>query len=255
MTGVGSLLSSPRPDGHPFSFVSSAFPDIFSKASPTMVTKEQIDHIAHVASAATWPFAGISTLLFLMRVVAQLRKTTQKSYWEDFMLTSSWIFAIVQAAIFQVALNAAKDLDTANLRGTVPPAAFWAILMNNWSFLSIELPKVCVAILIVRLFRPALWLQVVIWGLCATINVLAVVGFIITWVMCNPVAGQWDPYKYPTTKCWPRSIQITYACVLCGISSFVNIAFSIYPAIVVWKLQMARWKKISTIGLMGLGLV
>ncbi|KAJ5482338.1 hypothetical protein N7475_001150 [Penicillium sp. IBT 31633x] len=220
-----------------------------------MATVEQIDHIAIVASAVTWPFAGISTVLFFMRIFAQLRHTTQKSYWEDLMLTLSWSFAIAQAAIFQVALDAAKDLDLTNLPATVPRAAFWAILMNNWSFLSIELPKVCVAILLVRLFRPALWLRIIIWGLCVTINVLAVGGFIITWVMCNPVAGQWNPYKYPTAKCWPRSIQITYACVSCGVSSFINIAFSVYPAIVVWKLQMARWKKFSTIGLMSLGLV
>jgi hypothetical protein len=220
-----------------------------------MVTDEQIDHIAIVASAVTWPFAGISTVLFFMRIFAQLRRTTERSYWEDFMLFLSWSFAIVQASIFQVALKAARDLDANNLPITVPRAAFWAILMNNWSFLSIELPKVCVAILLVRLFRPALWIRIIIWGLCVAINVLAVGGFIITWVMCNPVAGQWNPYKYPTAKCWPRSIQISYACVLCGISSFINIAFSVYPAIVVWKLQMARWKKICTIGLMSLGMV
>ncbi|KXG47449.1 uncharacterized protein PGRI_013190 [Penicillium griseofulvum] len=220
-----------------------------------MATGEEIDRIAVVASAVTWPFACISTILFFMRIFAQSRHTTQNSYWEDIMLTLSWGFAIVQASVFQVALNAAKDLDATNLPVTVPKAAFWAIMSNNWSFLSIELPKVCIAILLVRLFRPALWLRIVIWGLCVTINVLAVVGFIITWVMCNPVAAQWNPYKYPTAKCWPRSIQITYACVLCGISSFINIAFSVYPAIVVWKLQMARWKKISTIGLMSLGLV
>ncbi|KAJ5164252.1 uncharacterized protein N7500_006082 [Penicillium coprophilum] len=220
-----------------------------------MVTGEQIDHIAIVASAVTWPFAGISTVLFFMRIFAQLRHTTQRSYWEDLMLALSWSFAIVQAVILQIALNAAKDLDINNQPGTVPKAAFWAIMMNNWSFLSIELPKVCVAILLVRLFRPALWLRIAIWGLCVIINVVAVGGFIITWVMCNPVAAQWNPWKYPTAKCWPRSTQITYACVSCGISSFINIAFSVYPAIVVWKLQMARWKKVGTIGLMGLGLV
>jgi hypothetical protein len=48
-----------------------------------MVSDEQIDHIAIVASAVTWPFAGISTVLFFMCIFAQLRHTTQKSYWED----------------------------------------------------------------------------------------------------------------------------------------------------------------------------
>lgn len=218
-------------------------------------TQEQFDHRANVASAATWPFAGISTVLFFMRLFTRWRLPKQARNWDDFVLTLAWVFAIVQAAIFQKALDAAKALDRSDMPGTVPPAAFWAILMNNWSFLSIEIPKVAVAMLIIHLFRPSLWVRIVIWVLCVTINVLAVVGFIITWVMCDPVAGQWDPFKYPQVKCWPRRVQILYACVLCGISSFINIAFSVYPAVVVWQLQMPRWKKISTIGLMGLGLV
>ncbi|KAJ5084749.1 hypothetical protein NUU61_009328 [Penicillium alfredii] len=220
-----------------------------------MITQEQMNHRANVASAATWPFAGISTALFMMRLFARWRLPKQARNFEDFMLTLAWVFAIVQAAIFQKALDSAKELDPNDMPGTVPKAAFWAIMMNNWSFLSIELPKVAVAILITHLFRPALWVRISIWILCVTINVLAVVGFIITWVMCNPVAGQWDPFTYPQAQCWPRSIQITYACVLSGISTFINIAFSVYPAIVVWRLQMPLWKKMSTIGLMGLGLV
>ncbi|KAI9037668.1 uncharacterized protein KD926_000084 [Aspergillus affinis] len=220
-----------------------------------MASPEQINHRAVVASAATWPFAGISTVLFFMRLFARWRLPKQARNWEDFVLTLAWLFAIVQAAIFQKALDSARELDPKDLPGTVPPAAFWAIMMNNWSFLSIEIPKVAVAILITHLFRPSLWIRVVIWGLCVTINVLAIVGFVITFVMCDPVPGQWDPFQYPETKCWHRSVQIMYACVLCGISSFINIAFAIYPAVVVWQLQMPQWKKISTVGLMGLGLV
>lgn len=34
----------------------------------------------------------------------------------------------------------------------------------------------------------------------------------------------------------------------------MDIAFAVYPGIVVWRLQMPIWKKVSTIALMSLGL-
>ena len=34
----------------------------------------------------------------------------------------------------------------------------------------------------------------------------------------------------------------------------MDIAFSIYPSIVIWDLQMPTWKKLSTMALMSLGL-
>ena len=39
-----------------------------------------------------------------------------------------------------------------------------------------------------------------------------------------------------------------------GISAFTDIAFSVYPSIIIWGLQMPKWKKLSTMALMGLSL-
>lgn len=99
--------------------------------------------------------------------------------------------------------------------------------------------------------------------------VVCVAGFIICFVQCNPVAGQWDPYKHPETKCWPRNVQIYYALIgSCkydftiqfalltfpsASSAFLDLVFAIYPGFVIWRLQLPLWKKFSTIGFMGLG--
>ena len=52
--------------------------------------------------------------------------------------------------------------------------------------------------------------------LCVALNVLAIIGFIMTFVQCNPVQGQWDPFQYPQTHCWNRAVQIIYACSVSG---------------------------------------
>ncbi len=43
--------------------------------------------------------------------------------------------------------------------------------------------------------------------------VVCIVGFVICFVQCSPVAGQWDPYQYPETHCWPRNVQVDYSLV------------------------------------------
>jgi hypothetical protein len=159
-----------------------------------------------------------------------------------------------------------------NPAATIPVAAFWVIFTDTWVFLSIALPKLGVGILIIRIFLPRRWLHVSILALCWTLNILAILGVILIFVQCNPIVGQWNPFKYPQTRCWHRSIALTYACSVSGrfqnfsgvyyavyspkigISAFMDFAFAVYPGIVVWGLQMPTWQKLSTTALMGLGL-
>ncbi|KAJ5587720.1 uncharacterized protein N7459_003485 [Penicillium hispanicum] len=205
------------------------------------------------ASAATWPFFAISTLLFLMRSYSRLRLHTDALGWDDLVISFSWVLCLIRAISFQLAINAAERISLADFPGTVPSAAFWSIFTYTWAFVSIALPKLGVGILINRVFRPARWLRQAIIIFCIFLNVIAIVGLVITFVECNPVDGQWDPYKYRKVTCWNRNIQLIYACILSGISAFADCAFTVYPSVIIWRLQMPKWTRISTIALMGLG--
>ena len=112
---------------------------------------------------------------------------------------------------FQLALSATRHIDPANLPQTVPTAVFWSLFTDSWAFLSVTLPKVGVAILLVRIFRPRPWVRATIMSMALGLFVVCIGGFIICFVQCNPVAGQWDPYQHPGTRCWPRNVQIDYS--------------------------------------------
>lgn len=118
---------------------------------------------------------------------------------------------LVRMVTFQLALSATKRVDPLNLPGTVPDATFWSLFTDSWAFLSVTLPKVGVAFLLVRIFRPKPWVRTTIMSMAIGLFVVCIVGFIICFVQCNPVAGQWDPYSHPDTKCWPRNVQIDYS--------------------------------------------
>ncbi|KAL9619122.1 MAG: hypothetical protein Q9160_006211 [Pyrenula sp. 1 TL-2023] len=220
-----------------------------------MVDQRTLMGIIKPASAATWPFTAVSTSLFGMRAVSRMYINRSALGWDDLVVSISWILNISRAAFFQKGLDSTKHVRPDALPTTIPAAAFWIVFVDAWAFLSIALPKLGLGILIVRIFKPQSWLKITIMGLCITLNLLAIVGFIMTFVQCNPAAGQWDLFKHPQTRCWPRDVALIYACSVSGLSAFTDIAFSIYPGVVVWGLQMPSWKKLSTMALMSLGLV
>ena len=53
-------------------------------------------------------------------------------------------------------------------------------------------------------------------ALSVGLNILAIIGFTLTFVQCTPTAGQWDPFQHPETHCWDRSIQIIFSCTVSG---------------------------------------
>jgi len=117
---------------------------------------------------------------------------------------------------YQLALTATRRVDENNpstIPQTVPPATFWALFTDSWSFLSVTLPKIGVAILLIRIFRPRPLVRRAMLSMAIGLNIVCFVGFVICFVQCNPVAGQWDPFRHPDTHCWPRNVQIDYSIV------------------------------------------
>src|ERR1700712_5196573 len=95
---------------------------------------------------------------------------------------------------FQLALSATRrvdQLDPASLPFTVPNATFWALFTDSWAFLSVTLPKVGVAILLIRIFQPRTWVRNVIMSSALGLFAICIAGFVICFVQCNPAAGQW----------------------------------------------------------------
>lgn len=109
--------------------------------------------------------------------------------------------------------NSSCRSDPSSLPNTVPTATFWALFTDSRAFLSCTVPKIGVAIMLVHIFRPRIWFKNAILGSAIGLVMFCIVGFVICFVQCNPVAGPWDPYKYPDVKCWPRDVQIDYALV------------------------------------------
>lgn len=117
---------------------------------------------------------------------------------------------------FQLAVSASLKTELNNEATTFPNAAFWIVFADAWSFLSIEAPKLGIGLMACRLFIPRRAVKWTVLGFCIALNLLAIVGVVITYVQCSPVQSQFNPAKYPGAKCWNRAIQLIFACTLSG---------------------------------------
>ena len=58
-----------------------------------MTQQEDLSTFTLQASAATWPFFTIATILFGLRTVARLWYTEASFGWDDFVISLSWVCA------------------------------------------------------------------------------------------------------------------------------------------------------------------
>ncbi|KAL4886385.1 hypothetical protein BJY04DRAFT_213156 [Aspergillus karnatakaensis] len=216
-----------------------------------MTTTETVSRLAYQVSAATWPFTAVSTVLFGMRSYSRWRLQTDKLGLEDAIITISWMLNIVRAAVIQKGVYAVYDVDMAELPSTLPSALFWVTFCDAWAFFSIDIPKLGIAIMCNKLFRPRKAARVLVLAAAILLNVLAAIGFIITFVQCDPVPGQFDRWKYPNVQCW--DVLIIYACSVSGFSAALNVGFSIWPGVVIWKLKLSTSRKLTAMALMSVG--
>ncbi|RAH70082.1 uncharacterized protein BO66DRAFT_438443 [Aspergillus aculeatinus CBS 121060] len=219
-----------------------------------MVTTNELHQFARQASAITWPFTALSTLIFAMRTSSRLCFNKYGLAWEDLIITLSWGLNIIRAAAMQKSVDAYQVVELTNLPESVPAASFWAVFVDSWAFFSIGIPKLGIAFLTCRILRPPRWLQTSVISFCIVLNVLATVGFILCFVQCSPVAGQFNPWKYPHVKCWDQRVQLDYACAVSSLSALTDILFSVWPGFIIWNLQMPTWKRVSAMGLMSIGI-
>ncbi|CAF9922052.1 MAG: hypothetical protein GOMPHAMPRED_002477 [Gomphillus americanus] len=214
----------------------------------------ELNDFTFQASAAGWTIFALMTIIFWMRTAARFWYTEASLGIEDIIISVSWLFDIVRMITFQMALSYTRQITAENLTTSAPPATFWALFTDTWAFLSVTLPKIGVAFLLVRIFQPRPWVRYAILGFPFALFLICIVGFILSFAQCSPAAGQWDPFSHPDTVCWPRNTFIDYALVASSMSAFLDLAFAVYPGAVVWQLKLPMWKKLSTIAFMGLGL-
>ncbi len=144
--------------------------------------------------------------------------------------------------------------------------------------LSFTLSKVAVVILLIQLLRPALWHVRFLWTLVGGNLLFMAVAGLVFFLQCRPPQALWS--EEAEQSCWDPMIATSLAISTSGkstlvvsapvaasqlvsdtcpsmpitaISAFTDFYLALYPAVVLWSLDMSRRKKLALSVALGFG--
>jgi hypothetical protein len=155
-----------------------------------------------------------------------------------------------------------------------------AILLNTIGFLfgilSFTVPKMAVAAMLIRIMNPSRWHRIWVWFLVSFAAAVSIVCILLLFTSCDPPQAMWNVTMVNATcrnpwilidyaiftggECPPERLSENTSRSGCGgshsspgLSAFVDCYLAIYPATVLWKLQLSTRKKVALTAALGLG--
>ncbi|KAF5701745.1 integral membrane protein [Fusarium mundagurra] len=131
-------------------------------------------------------------------------------------------------------------------------AIFFTVVGFPFGVTAFGLPKLAVVSLLTKLMNPGRLHKIFLWilvGCC----MLGLMGCIINlFAQCSPVESQWR-FSITDKKCWSPHVLIDFAIFAGSLSAFTDLYLAVYPAMVLFQLQMNKRKKIALSVALGIG--
>ena len=90
-------------------------------------------------------------------------------------------------------------------------------ITNPFGVMAFCIPKVAVALLLVRIMAPVQRGKWFLYSLTGGVMIAGSLNVIFLFVQCKPVTALWDPIVAATATCWKPSIIVNYGYFLGGL--------------------------------------
>uniref|UniRef100_A0A8H7TTI2 Fe2OG dioxygenase domain-containing protein n=1 Tax=Bionectria ochroleuca TaxID=29856 RepID=A0A8H7TTI2_BIOOC len=178
-----------------------------------------------------------------------------KLHADDWLASLSVLFqwACVAFVILAIKAGNGRHFDTLSIderEGTI----FWTVLALPMGMLAFSIPKLGVAALLTRIMNPTKQHKLAVWGLTSFCASTVVASIILVFAQCTPMRALWD-LSVVDKKCIPGSVVVDFLIFSGSVSAFTDLYLALYPATVLFKLQMNIRKKIALSVALGIGSV
>ncbi|KAI1394728.1 hypothetical protein F4819DRAFT_480774 [Hypoxylon fuscum] len=196
--------------------------------------------------------AAISTLFAVARLWVRVR-IMRKFQFDDLMIVVAVICGWMSVGFSTAAVRSGsgRHIQTLTIE-EIQGAILFTLIGFVPGILSFVLPKLAVTKLLSRLLNPSSSHLIWLWFMCV-FCLLALMGSVgMVFGQCQPSNSQWD-FSVPARFCWDKWISVNYTRGACAFSAFVDFYLSIYPGIVLYKIQLPTKKKIALSAALGIG--
>ncbi|KAF0331707.1 integral membrane protein [Colletotrichum asianum] len=200
-----------------------------------------------------WIVTAISTCFVLGRVYVR-GKIMRKFHSDDWFIILGLFCGYISTALSTIAVSYGngkhmKLLSTEQKQGAI----LWTTAAFCPGIMSFGLPKLAVISLLTRLMNPGRYHKWFLWwmGIWCQLTLFVTAGLLLG--RCTPARSLWD--FSVTGQCFSKQILVAY-CIYAGVfSAFVDVYLAVYPAIVLFGLQMSTKKKVALSCALGIGSV
>ncbi|KAL9593642.1 MAG: hypothetical protein Q9219_007458 [cf. Caloplaca sp. 3 TL-2023] len=131
-----------------------------------------------------------------------------------------------------------------------------AVKLNSFAYIpgvmSVSVPKLAVAILLMRLLNVSKIQRILMYSMCYITNVAQALCAILLFTQCESGSGLWHPEILPV--CRDPYVQVQFTFFAGSFSAFVDFYLAFYAIWVLSKLKMDLKKKVGLNLVMGLGI-
>lgn len=201
--------------------------------------------------AVCWTFTSLAILFVASRIFVR-SVVHRRLYSDDYWILLSVACAIISNILVTLSVHWGNGkhfvlLSTEQKENTIK----WMIAAYIPGIETLGFPKMAVIALLARLLSPSRKHLYLMWTM-GTICCMSLTAMVLTLILqCTPPRALWD--FSVTGTCLPSSTLEGLAFWASTFSAFLDFYLAIYPAIVLWKLQMAINKKIALTCALGMG--
>ncbi|EED14894.1 conserved hypothetical protein [Talaromyces stipitatus ATCC 10500] len=203
-----------------------------------------------------WAFVAVSSLFMAARLYTRL-KIVNTSGLDDYLMAFSLVCCYLFAILVTISIHWGmgrhdNTLTTEQERN--------ALMYSTASFtpgiLSFTVPKLGVTALLIRILNPTPRFTFFLWVFVGTIDLIIFGCVIILFAQCSPTRAVWTPeiHDLPGVRCWHPDVLANYSIGAGALSAFLDLFLALYPATVLYRLQMNRKKKIGLMVILGMGI-
>ncbi|EED22505.1 conserved hypothetical protein [Talaromyces stipitatus ATCC 10500] len=199
---------------------------------------------------AMWTTTSIATLFVAARLFTRIRILRDIGL-DDYLIAASMVIGLLFVSLETAAVTAGDGEHVSALsRHSFERAAMLNTAAYAPGIVSFVLPKLGVVALLCRIFNPTRRWRIFLWAFVGVSGLVICGCIIILYTQCSPMRAMWTP---GLGKCWSPSIVVDYSIFAGALSAFLDIFLAIYPAVILWNLQMATRRKILLLSAFALG--
>lgn len=120
-----------------------------------------------------------------------------------------------------------------------------------WAW-SVALVKMSMAFMFLRFKRTTRW-KIFLYAMIGLQVVVAICINCAQFLMCRPLAGQWNPHT-PNIKLWPPKVIEASVYITSAVGIVTDLTFSILPITIIRHLNRPLWERTVICCLMSLGI-